>query len=85
MLIRAVFWIINKIISLIGVVLNSLICLFPTSPFRLTVDSQFNDFISQINYFIPVYEFIAILELWLVAVASYYIYSIWARWIKAIE
>lgn len=85
MLIRAIFWVINKVLQIIGFTLNTLISLFPTSPFTIIKNSQYNQLMSNINYFIPVYEFIVILEGYLIAVGIYYLYSIWARWVKAID
>lgn len=59
--------------------------LFPTSPFTIVQNSQYNQLLANINYFIPIYEFIVILEGYLVAVGVYYLYSVWARWVKAID
>lgn len=64
---------------------NIISYLFPASPFTFAANSQFNDLISKINYFIPVYEFVAMAELWLVAIGLYYVISIPARWAKQIE
>lgn len=76
---------INFIILAIGTALNALVSIFPLSPFKFVVDSRFSDFIAQINFFVPIYEFVSILEMWLVAVGIYYVYSVVARWLKAIE
>lgn len=76
---------INLIILAIGTALNALVSIFPPSPFTFVADSRFSDFIAEINFFVPIYEFVSILEAWLVAVGVYYAYSIIARWLKAIE
>lgn len=73
------------IIDAIVAVLNGLCSLFPPSPFKIIEHTGFGDLIAKINYFIPVYEFVAIGEAWLVAVGIYYAISIVARWVKAIE
>lgn len=75
----------QALINVIGGVLGTLIGLLPKSPFTYLSASGFGSLIAQINYFIPIYEFVTILETWLIAVGLYYIYSIWARWVKAIE
>lgn len=75
----------QKVIDLMGGALNFLVSVLPSSPFQIAADSQFNDLLSKINFFIPVYEFVAILQAWLVAIAVYYLYSIYARWAKAIQ
>ena len=72
-------------INAIAATLNLLFSFFPASPFKILSNSQFTDLLAQINFFIPIYEFAAIIEAWLVCVAAYYVYSIWARWVKAIE
>lgn len=74
-------WLINSI----GFALQSLLKLFPPSPFQFILDSDFADLVSKINWFIPIYEFVVIGEAWLVAVGIYYLYSVFARWIKAID
>lgn len=73
------------IIDLVVVTLNALFFLFPDSPFSMVLNSQFNNYVSQINYFIPIYEFVAIGEAWLVAVTVWYCYVVIARWLKAVE
>lgn len=75
----------QRIIDIAGDALNLLLALFPPSPFDIVQDSQFNDLVEKINYFIPVYEFVSIMESWLIAIAIYYLYSIYARWVKAIQ
>ena len=72
-------------IDAIAATINLLFSFFPSSPFSFLSNSQFSDLLGQINFFIPVYEFVSITEAWLVSVALYYLYSIWARWVKAIE
>ncbi len=73
------------LIDAIGGLLSLLVGLLPSSPFNFVVNSQFGELISQINYFIPIYEFVTILQAWLIAVGLYYLHSIWARWVKAID
>lgn len=85
MLISGLFFVLNKVIELVGSVISVLYNLLPTSPFIIVENSQFAELISQINYFLPIYEFVAIMETWLVSVGIFYLYSIFARWIKAIE
>jgi len=75
----------QKIIDLVGAALNFLVTILPASPFQFVQGSGFGDIVSKINYFIPVYEFLAIIQAWLLAIAVYYLYSIFARWMKAIQ
>lgn len=73
------------LLDAIATVLGFLVSLLPKSPFKWIAGSEFADLLSKVNYFIPISDFVAILELWLVSVGMYYLYSVWARWIKAIE
>lgn len=75
----------QMLIDAICAVLNAVCMLFPPSPFKLVSVSGFADLLGKINYFIPIYEFVAIGEAWLVAVGVYYAISLVARWVKAIE
>lgn len=66
------------------------LALLPESPFTMALDSLVADsFISKIlamvNWFIPIYSWIAILEVWVAAVAVYYVYQVVLRWLNAIE
>jgi len=74
----------QSLINLCVATLNALFSLFPNSPFHF-LQGQFGDYISQINYFVPVYEFVAVGEAWLVCVAVWYAYSVIMRWLKAVE
>lgn len=85
MLISAIFFVLNKIIEIIGFLVGILYSVLPPSPFTIIENSEFSSLISKINYFLPVYEFVAILEAWLVAIAIFYVYSIFARWLKAVQ
>lgn len=73
------------LINVLGGVLSSIVGLLPKSPFQFVASSQFGELLAKINFFVPIYEFIAILEAWLIAVGVYYLYSVVARWLNAIE
>ena len=77
--------ILQFLINALGAVLSAVVSVLPKSPFQFVENSQFADLLAKINYFIPIYEFISILELWIVAVGVYYLYSIVARWLKMID
>lgn len=78
---------IQNLINITGDILKVIIQILPDSPFVYITspDSSFSELLSKINYFIPVYEFVAIIQAWLVAVAIYYLYSVIARWSKLIQ
>lgn len=77
--------IINLVIKLVGGILGLLISFLPNSPFNIIYNSSFGEILSQVNYLIPIAEMVVILESWLFAITGYYVYSIFARWLKAIE
>lgn len=59
--------------------------LLPHSPFTAVLDAMEKlPYLNYLNWFIPVSTFIAIGEVWLVAIGTYYLYSIILRWIKAV-
>lgn len=76
---------IQLFIDAIAFALGALVHLFPKSPFTFIYNSQYSDLIAQINYFLPINEFVAITQAWTVAVGVYYAYSVYARFVKAID
>lgn len=58
----------------------------PVSPFKFVI-AAIDDipWLQYMNYFLPVAEMVAILELWLLAITMYYIIMPLARWIKLIQ
>ena len=58
----------------------------PKSPIVwLAQDAEIAKYISYVNWFIPVYSIIGLLEAWLVAVAGWYAVQVILRWIKFTE
>lgn len=75
---------IQSLINVFASILNLLFGWLPSSPFTY-LTKQYSDYISKINFFVPVYEFVAIGQAWVTAVAVWYAYVIIARWLKAVE
>lgn len=69
--------------------LMAILSLLPDSPFEilddLTATGQIAEWLGMVNWFVPVYSFVGILEGWLVCVGIYYVYQIVLRWFNAIE
>lgn len=65
---------------------NMIVRLLPTSPVQKFL-SMFEDipYLSYLNWFIPVSSILVVMEVWLSAIALFYLYSIILRWIKAIS
>lgn len=74
--------ILNYIISGIASFINFVINLLPKSPFHYLDNSSISDYIGYFNWLFPIDSMISFLELWLVAIGVYYLYSILMRWIK---
>lgn len=77
----------NLIISSIGGVLVYIIKLLPSSPFTgiQSYISNLSPYMATLNWFLPVGLMLKITALWTGAIASYYIYAVALRWIKAIQ
>ena len=67
---------------------EAILSIFPDSPFVILQEmsnSAYSEWLGYLNWFIPINTFVGILELWLAAIAIYYVLQIVLRWIKAIE
>lgn len=57
----------------------------PASPFQTVTNAIMEiPYLQYLNWFFPVTECIAVLEVWLSAIVIYYLYSAIMRWIKII-
>lgn len=57
----------------------------PGSPLKGFINALDNiPYLAELNWFLPVSEMITVLELWLVVVAVYYIYSAIMRFVRVI-
>ncbi len=66
--------------------LDWVLSLLPTSPFVRYINALADiPFLAYLNWFIPIPTFLAIGQAWLTAVATFYMFSIILRWIRAIE
>ncbi len=69
--------------------LMAILFLLPDSPFvmldKMDPTGAIAKILGFVNWFIPIYSFVAILESWLVCIAVYYVYQVVLRWLKAIE
>jgi len=62
--------------------------LLPDSPFhfiRNMGNGVIGEWLSYINWFVPIQSFVAIVEAWASAIMIYYVYQIGLRWAKAIQ
>lgn len=68
---------------------KAILSFLPDSPFKvldqMNASSQIAQLLGIVNWFVPIYSFVGILEGWLVCIAVYYVYQIVLRWLNAIE
>lgn len=69
--------------------LMAVLSLLPDSPFKmldsLMASGEIAKWLGMVNWFVPIYTFVGVIEGWLLAVAVYYAYQVVLRWLKAIE
>lgn len=68
---------------------NAILSFLPDSPFTILDNmdptGQIAEWLGFVNWFVPIYSFVGILEGWLACIAVYYVYQIVLRWLNAIE
>ena len=76
----------QTLINLASALLETLCRVLPTSPFEKMQEFVINsDFLSFVNYFLPLREIVVTCELWLVAIITFYVWMILGRWIKVLD
>jgi len=78
----AIISIINRVIEAAGSAITAIFILLPNSPF-LWVEEIDSEVLEAINWIIPVSAMISHIQLYVVAVAIYYVLRIALRWLKA--
>ena len=65
-------------IGLLSSLFMAVLNLLPNSPFQTTVDGEIYklDFLPYLNWFIPFDNCLKITQIWVVAVAAYYLYDV---------
>lgn len=67
-------------------IFEGLIGWLPDSPFQAIVqNSQVQEIIGMINWFLPITEMLAIMQSWLTCVLAYYLYSAILRTVNLIK
>lgn len=73
----------NSIIQFFSNIFEWVIDLLPASPFAsFEYMTLSNNLLCILNYFFPIAEMILVLQLWIVAVAGYYVYKFILKFIK---
>ena len=69
--------------------INAILSLLPDSPFvildKLAPTGEIAKWLGMVNWFVPIYSFVGILEGWLAGILIYYVYQVVLRWLGAIE
>ena len=64
---------------------NGIIDVLPKSPIvYLSANPTVSKYLSYINWFIPIYSIISLLEFWIVAIVSFYAFRFILKWTKII-
>lgn len=73
-------------IGIVLILLSSVLAMLPESPFTAVIEAlNTSPILQYIGWIVPIPEIVAFLELWLVAISSYYAVLILARWVKLIQ
>lgn len=76
----------NWLTDKLGFIVDTVMVMLPDSPFvMLQRSASVNQVIGIVNWIVPFSQMVAILQVWLTAVAVYYVYQIILRWAKAVE
>lgn len=76
----------NAVMDIINTALNYIFSFLPEDPFLSIIDELGGiPAVQYVNYFVPVDKILAITAIWLGAIATFYLYQIILRWIKAID
>ena len=66
--------------------IDSLIDALPKSPIvYLSSSPEIEKFMGYVNFFIPIYTMIGLVEAWLTALVTYYVVSVILRWLKVVD
>jgi len=77
--------ILNKLIEMLGTIISWLVNILPDSPFQMIMSSDaIQTAISNWNWFFPITEILATVQLWLSAIIIYYVIVVPMRFAKLI-
>ena len=67
-------------------IVDRMLDLLPTSPIvYLQSNATVSLYLGYVNFFVPVYLWISILQSWLIAIAVFYVIRVILRWLKMAE
>lgn len=75
----------DKIVSWLNWALGAVFGFLPDSPFQsLLSNAPVSDYLGYVAYFVDISFIINVLDIWLAAIAVYYVYMAILRWVKAL-
>lgn len=73
----------SNILDIFNTLWTAIISFLPGSPFKAIIANLSGiPYMAELNWFFPVHECVIVVEVWLTAVALYYVYSAIMRFIK---
>lgn len=73
----------DTVLGIFNKLWSAIIGFLPGSPFKSIISSLGSiPYMAEFNWFFPVHECVIVIEVWLTAVALYYMYSAIMRFIK---
>lgn len=73
----------SNILDMFNTLWSAIISFLPGSPFKAIIANLSGiPYMAELNWFFPVHECVIVVEVWLTAVALYYVYSAIMRFIK---
>lgn len=81
------FGLIQLLVDSFALIMQGIALLLPISPFvsineMVSVDASI---MQQVNYFLPLAEIVAALQIWVVGYLGYLIYMVIGRWVKLLN
>lgn len=76
---------INWVIQALASIAKLAVQILPKSPFAYIDNSPIAEYISYLNWIIPIEQMISLTGTWLFAITLYYSVSALLRWVKVIE
>lgn len=71
--------------NLLSDCLEWIVSFLPDSPFKMLDNTPIQPYLKYINWVVPVDFILDVLALWLIAISTYYCWSVVLRWLKTID
>lgn len=75
----------NNLINGLKKIIANVLPASPFQPYLQSINDAIKPFMGYVNWFIPVGWILAVVSVWLGAIALFYLYQIILRWLGAID